>query len=232
MKARSIAILMGLLVVVGGCSNGGAQAGAKAGSHEPANGEEQTFYVLGLAMGRDMAHWSLTAGELASLQKGIADAANGVEHGLDLDSYQPRIQALVTSRREGAVQSRKQAGQDAADKAAAAAGARRTASGLVYRTLREGSGATPTAESTVKVHYEGKLTDGSLFDSSVQRGEPVEFPLGQVIPCWTEGLQKVKVGGRVELVCPSDIAYGDRGRPPTIPGGATLVFEVELLEVK
>jgi FKBP-type peptidyl-prolyl cis-trans isomerase FkpA len=81
------------------------------------------------------------------------------------------------------------------------------------------------------VHYEGKLTDGTIFDSSVQRGEPASFPLNGVIPCWTEGMQKLKVGGKAKLVCPSAIAYGDQGRPPKIPGGATLVFEVELLEI-
>jgi len=83
----------------------------------------------------------------------------------------------------------------------------------------------------VKVHYTGKLTDGTVFDSSVQRGEPATFPLNGVIKCWTEGVQKMKVGGKATLTCPSDIAYGDQGRPPTIKPGATLVFDVELIEI-
>ena len=117
------------------------------------------------------------------------------------------------------------------DQAAAEPGAVKSASGLVYKTMTAGTGASPKASDTVKVHYHGTMPDGRVFDSSVQRGEPVEFALNQVIPCWTEGVQKMKVGEKAKLVCPSSIAYGDQGRPPTIPGGATLVFEVELLEI-
>ncbi len=117
-----------------------------------------------------------------------------------------------------------------ADKAVAE-GAKKFDSGLVYKDLTEGKGASPAATSTVKVHYKGTLVDGTEFDSSYKRGTPAEFPLNGVIPCWTEGLQKMKPGGKAQLICPSSIAYGDFGRP-SIPGGATLVFEVELLEVK
>ncbi len=117
------------------------------------------------------------------------------------------------------------------EKAAAAPGAIRTPSGLVYRELRAGTGTSPLATDTVKVHYRGTLIDGKEFDSSYKTNEPVKFPLNRVIPCWTEGVQKMKVGGKSELVCPSDIGYGDRGMPPDIPGGATLVFEIELLGI-
>ena len=88
------------------------------------------------------------------------------------------------------------------------------------------------ATDSVRVHYVGTLVDGKEFDSSVKRGQPAEFPLNQVIPCWTEGLQRMRVGGKARLVCPSSIAYGAQGRPPVIPGGATLVFEVELLGIE
>lgn len=117
------------------------------------------------------------------------------------------------------------------DKAAAEPGASRTASGLVYRELKPGTGASPAATDTVTVQYRGTLTDGTEFDSSYKRNEPAQFPLNQVIPCWTEGVQKMKVGGKSRLVCPADIAYGDKGSPPDIPPGATLVFEIELLAV-
>jgi FKBP-type peptidyl-prolyl cis-trans isomerase FkpA len=117
------------------------------------------------------------------------------------------------------------------ERAASMPGAVKTASGLVYRELRAGTGASPKATDEVTVHYRGTSVDGAEFDSSYKRNEPAKFPLNQVIPCWTEGLQKMKVGGKSQLVCPSDIAYGDRGSPPAIPGGATLVFEVELLGI-
>src|SRR5213594_3747608 len=125
----------------------------------------------------------------------------------------------------------KKAAQPFLEKAAGEKGARKTASGLVYTELKAGSGDAPTTADTVKVHYTGRLTDGTVFDSSVQRGEPATFPLNGVIPCWTEGLQQMKVGGKSRLVCPSNLAYGDRGAPPRIKPGAALVFEVELLDI-
>lgn len=117
------------------------------------------------------------------------------------------------------------------ERAASEPGAVKTSSGLIFRELSAGSGASPAATDVVKVNYRGTLTDGTEFDSSYKRNEPIEFPLNQVIPCWTEGVQRMKVGGKARLVCPSGIAYGDAGRPPVIPGGATLVFEIELLDV-
>jgi len=115
-------------------------------------------------------------------------------------------------------------------KAAADHGARKTASGLVYRELKPGTGACPKATDMVKVHYRGTLTDGKEFDSSYGH-EPAELPLNRVIACWTEGVQMMKVGGKSKLVCPSNIAYGADGAPPDIPGGATLVVEIELLGI-
>jgi len=117
------------------------------------------------------------------------------------------------------------------EKAAKEPGAVKTASGLIYRELRPGSGPSPTASDTVKVNYRGTLTDGTEFDSSYKRNEPISFPLSQVIPCWTEGVQKMKVGGKAQLVCPPDIAYRERGSPPVIPPNATLIFEIELLGI-
>jgi FKBP-type peptidyl-prolyl cis-trans isomerase FkpA len=107
-----------------------------------------------------------------------------------------------------------------------------TKSGLVYQSLKEGSGASPAATDTVKVHYRGTLPDGKEFDSSYKRGEPTEFPLNRVIPCWTEGVQMMKPGGKARLTCPPAIAYGERGAGGVIPPNATLNFEVELVSVK
>ena len=122
--------------------------------------------------------------------------------------------------------------EDAALAAAAKEpGATQTASGLVYRALKDGSGAGPKATDLVKVHYKGTFPDGREFDSSYKRNEPTEFPLNQVIPCWTEGVQRMKVGGKAKLTCPSTIAYGARGAGNVIPPNATLLFEVELLGI-
>lgn len=107
----------------------------------------------------------------------------------------------------------------------------KTPSGLGITMLKEGSGASPKASDTVKVHYRGTLTGGKEFDSSYSRGQPASFPLNRVIPCWTEGVQRVKVGGKAKLVCPANLAYGSRGVPGTIPPDSTLIFEVELLEI-
>ena len=116
---------------------------------------------------------------------------------------------------------------------AAQAAPETTASGMVYETVKDGTGASPAATDTVKVHYRGTLPgDGKEFDSSYKRGEPAEFPLNRVIPCWTEGLQKMKVGGKAKLTCPPAIAYGARGAGGVIPPNATLNFEVELLGIK
>ena len=107
-----------------------------------------------------------------------------------------------------------------------------TKSGLVYQALKDGSGASPAASDTVKVHYKGMFPDGREFDSSYKRGEPTEFPLNRVIPCWTEGVQLMKPGGKAKLVCPPAIAYGERGAGGVIPPNATLHFEIELISVR
>jgi FKBP-type peptidyl-prolyl cis-trans isomerase FkpA len=124
--------------------------------------------------------------------------------------------------------------QDATlDKAAAEKDAVKTPSGMVYRSLKDGTGPSPKETDVVRVHYRGTFPDGKEFDSSIARGQPAEFPLNRVIRCWTEGVQKMKVGGKAKLTCPASVAYGERGTPGgPIPPNATLVFEVELLGIK
>lgn len=107
-----------------------------------------------------------------------------------------------------------------------------SAGGLVFQSLQEGSGASPAATDTVRVHYRGTFPDGREFDSSYKRGQPAEFPLNRVIPCWTEGVQRMKPGGKARLICPPGLAYGERGAGGVIPPNATLHFEIELLSVK
>jgi FKBP-type peptidyl-prolyl cis-trans isomerase FkpA len=121
---------------------------------------------------------------------------------------------------------------DAIDKAAREKGAVKTASGMVYQSVREGKGKSPSASSTVEVNYRGTLTNGKEFDSSYKRNQSISFPLSGVIPCWTEGVQKMKVGGKAKLVCPPELAYGSRGAGSAVPPNATLIFDVELIAIK
>jgi FKBP-type peptidyl-prolyl cis-trans isomerase FkpA len=194
--------------------------------------DQKTVYALGAMMGRNVASLKLTPEEVALLQKGLQDVASGKKPEVDLDVYGPRVQQLAQTRLAAGAQAEQARGQAFLEKAGQEQGAVRTTSGLVYTTLKPGSGASPAATDTVKVHYRGTLIDGTEFDSSIKRGQPAEFQLKGVIPCWTEGVQRMKVGEKAKLVCPPALAYGDRGAPPAIPGHATLVFEVELLEIK
>jgi FKBP-type peptidyl-prolyl cis-trans isomerase FkpA len=149
---------------------------------------------------------------------------------VDLETWGPKIQPFAVARAARAAEKQKAMSVAFLAKAASEAGAQKTESGLVYRELRPGAGASPNATDTVKVNYRGTLVDGTEFDSSYKHGEPLQFPLNGVIKCWTEGVQKMKVGGKSQLVCPADLAYGEGGRPG-IPGGATLIFEIELLQI-
>ena len=193
--------------------------------------DQKTLYALGLVISQNLASFNLSAADLEPVLAGVSDGVLKKEYKVDVQTYAPKISQLQASRAGVAAAVEKKAGQAFLDKAAAEKGATRTASGLIITTLKPGTGPSPKATDKVKVHYHGTLTDGTVFDSSVQRGQPIELPLNGVIKCWTEGLQLMKVGGKSKLVCPSDIAYGDQGRPPQIKPGATLVFEVELLDI-
>ena len=192
--------------------------------------EKKTLYALGVAAGQRLARLDLTAEELATVQQGIADIASKREPKVDMKVYAPKLQAFAKGRMGRAAAGEKAAGAEFLKQQAALEGAVKKDSGLIITEITAGTGASPGATDKVSVHYHGTLRDGSIFDSSVDRGEPASFSLNQVIKCWTEGVQLLKVGGKSRLVCPSDIAYGDAGRPG-IPPGAVLVFEVELLEI-
>jgi FKBP-type peptidyl-prolyl cis-trans isomerase FkpA len=206
-------------------------ASAKAPDPDLKTDEEKTLYALGLALSQSLSSFKLTAAELEVVKAGLTDGALNREKKVELATFGPKIQELARTRAAAAAADEKKSSQGFLEKAAAEKGAIKTASGMVYSEITPGTGDQPKATDKVKVHYEGKLIDGTVFDSSIQRGQPATFALNQVIPCWTEGLQR-KVGGKSKLVCPSDIAYGDRGSPPKIKPGATLVFEVELLGIE
>jgi FKBP-type peptidyl-prolyl cis-trans isomerase FkpA/FKBP-type peptidyl-prolyl cis-trans isomerase FklB len=202
-----------------------------AAPQEPANDDQKTLYALGLAISQSLGNFTLSESELDMVKNGITDGVLKRPQKVDLQTFGPKIQQLQQARAAVVAESEKKAGAAFLAKAAAEKGATKTESGIITTTMKPGSGAAPKATDTVKVHYHGTLIDGTVFDSSVKRGEPATFPLNQVIKCWTEGVQQIKVGGKSRLVCPSNLAYGERGSPPVIKPGATLVFEVELLEI-
>jgi FKBP-type peptidyl-prolyl cis-trans isomerase FkpA len=202
------------------------------GSPTPKTEDEKTLYTLGMLLGRNLGTFNLTASELELVKAGLSDMVMKREHQVDLDKYGPKVDALARSRAQAHVAVEKAESKAYLTKAAGEPGAVQTPSGLVFRSTSAGTGATPSPTDRVTVQYEGKLVDGTVFDSSRKRGQPATFPLNGVIKCWTEGVGRMKVGEKATLTCPSDIAYGDGGRPPTIPGGATLIFDVELVSTQ
>jgi FKBP-type peptidyl-prolyl cis-trans isomerase len=204
---------------------------ASAQVSELTTDQDKTLYAIGLVLGQQLNDFKLTAGEVDIVSLGMKDSVLDNEPKAALETYGPRIQMLMQERMQAVAAAEKQASDAWVAEQAAQPGAQRSDTGVVVIPITEGTGANPTADSTVRVHYHGTLRDGSVFDSSVQRGEPIEFSLSGVISCWTEGVQKIKVGGKSKLVCPSDTAYGDQGSG-SIPGGAALAFEVELLAIQ
>lgn len=198
----------------------------------PKTENEKTLYAIGLVLARQIAVFNLSPSELELVKQGLSDAVSGKTPAVDVDAYSKKVQDLVNARRTAQGEKLTAATKEYVDKAAKEKGAIKTESGLIYLSLNEGTGASPATTDTVKVHYRGTLVDGQEFDSSYKRNQPAEFPLKGVIKCWTEGLQKMKVGGKAKLVCPPAIAYGTKGAGALIPPNATLVFEVELLDIK
>lgn len=186
--------------------------------------EQKTIYAAGLYLyNRSLRPLDLSPAELAIVKQAIEDAAAGKSQ-LELDAWAPKLEPFAEQRA-------REASEQALTRAAAKPGAIKTESGLIYRELTPGTGPSPSANDTVRVNYRGTLPDGIEFDSSYKRNQPAEFALNHVIRCWTEGLQRMKVGGKAVLTCPASIAYGDRGSPPVIAPGATLTFEIELLGI-
>jgi FKBP-type peptidyl-prolyl cis-trans isomerase FkpA len=215
-----------------GCQSSSSDA---SGSSESAGSdftleteEDRTFYALGAMMAANLG--KLEPREAAALQAGVADATALTPPQVNLAEYRPRVDAMLRERAEAKSADQRVQAEAFLAEAAQEDGAQRTDSGIVYTVLEEGSGESPGEGAVVRVHYRGTLIDGTEFDSSYSRGEPAEFPLNGVIACWTEGVGMMKVGGKTKLVCPPELAYGAGGRPPVIPGGAALIFEVELIE--
>jgi len=207
------------------------EAKTKAAAPKATTEQDKTLYAIGLLLSRNLEAFALTPQELELVKSGLEDGVLKKDTGIDLEKYSEAVQKLHSTRLTAFAAREKEAGAAYLAKAAAEKGATKTPTGIIITELKAGTGAAPTATDEVKVNYEGKLIDGKIFDSSIQRGEPASFPLNGVIPCWTEAVQTMKVGGKSRIVCPSDLAYGERGSPPTIHPGATLIFEVELLDI-
>ena len=214
------------LSVTPGCTRAGGGSAA-----DPKTDDQKALYAWGLMLGRNAAALSPSAAELDLIKAGLTDAVTKSKPKVDIDKYGPMIDAVARKRANARAEIEKGKTAGIIEAAAKEPGAVKLSSGMVIKTTRPGTGAQPEAADRVKVHYEGRLSDGSVFDSSIKRGEAAVFPLGGVIKCWTEGVGHMKVGEKATLTCPSDAAYGDAGRPPMIPGGATLIFDVELLDV-
>jgi len=208
-----------------------SMSAALAATSDPNNDDQKTLYALGQAISQSLGSFNLSEAELDMVKTGLTDGVLKRPSKVDMQAFGPKIQLLQQSRAAAVAEGEKKAGAAFLAKAAAEPGTTKTESGVILKTIKPGKGASPKATDTVKVHYHGTLIDGTVFDSSVQRNEPATFPLGNVIKCWIEGVQQMKVGGKSRLVCPSNLAYGDRGSPPVIKPGATLIFEVELLDI-
>ena len=206
----------------------GSPAGAQS---VPKTGDEKAFYSIGVSIASQLNPAKpISERELEVLVQGVRDAVNGRTLAVEQNEGATLVRTMLQARQARSLELEAAASREYLAAESAKKGAKTTESGLIYTELEAGEGASPTATDKVRVHYHGTLRDGTVFDSSVERDEPAEFPLNRVIPCWTEGVAMMKVGGRSRLVCPAEIAYGNRstGR---IPPGAALTFEVELLEI-
>ena len=202
-----------------------ALAAAPAATPAEMTERQKTLYALGVSAADSFKVFGLKPEEVVVMQRGMSDALLGKKLKVDMKVYRPKVSELAAS------------GYAASSRAlltkyAAKPGAVTTASGLVFVPVQAGSGPKPGPDDTVKVHYDGQLPDGTVFDSSRRRGEPSTLPLSKVIKCWQEGLVRMQVGEKAMLVCPPAIAYGEAGKPPTIPPGSALLFEVELVGIE
>jgi len=223
---KTILLLVSIFLLVA-CNEGQSPESVKLKTED-----DKTFYAMGFMLGSNLQRLNLNDKELSALYKGLVSSAKGTKPEIELQTYQPKIQTMFKARMEKVAKSEKSSGSKyIEDYLKKNKKAKKTASGLVYEVLKEGAGKSPKATDTVEVHYHGTLTNGEVFDSSVDRKKTISFPLNRVIKGWTEGLQLIKKGGKIRLVIPPELGYGDNGAPPKIPGGATLVFEVELFKI-
>lgn len=192
---------------------------------------DKLSYAWGIAMGRQLQGMGMKNLNVEDFRDGLKAAIDGTELAVSPEEAQKLIQDYLNDLQTKAEEAAKAAGKQFLEENKKNAEVKETASGLQYVVEKEGEGAQPSAEDEVTVHYTGKLLDGTVFDSSVNRGEPATFPLNRVIPGWTEGVQLMKEGAKYTFFIPSDLAYGPQGIPGAIPPHSTLIFDVELIKV-
>ena len=202
-----------------------------AAAQEPTTDEQKTLYALGLAVNQSLSNFGLSEPEFEIVKSGITDGFLKRPAKVDLQAFRAKISQLQEARASVVAEVEKKAGAAFLAKVAAEPGAKKTESGAILKTIKEGNGATPKITDMVKVHYQGALIDGTLFDNSTKQSEPASLRVNEMSKCWVESIQQIKVGGRSKLVCPSNLAFRDKGLPPLIKPGATLVFDIELLEI-
>jgi FKBP-type peptidyl-prolyl cis-trans isomerase FkpA len=202
-----------------------------AAAPEITTDEQKTLYAIGALLGRSLGNFSLTEAELEIVKVGLVDSALQRPLKADPQAFMPKLQELQKSRMAAMAAVERKAGEEFLAKEAAAPGATKTESGLIMTTITPGTGASPVLNDMVLLHYQASLIDGKVFESSVERGQAESFSVEGVNLCWREALQRMQVGGKSRVVCPSELTYGDNGAPPHIKPGATLVFEMELVDV-
>ncbi len=206
-------------------------AGAFAAAPDPTTEEQKTLYALGLAINQSLSNFTLNEAEFEIVKSGLTDGFSKRPPKVDLKAFGMKISELQQARAAVIAETEKKAGAVFLAKAAAESGAKKTESGAILKTIKEGTGTTPKLTDMVKMHYQGTLIDGTVFDSTTNQSEPVMLRVNEMSKCWLEGIQHIKVGSKSRLVCPSSLGYRDKGLPPLIKPGATLVFEIELFEI-
>ena len=204
---------------------------AFAAASEPTTDDQKTFYALGLAINQSLSNFNLSEPEFELVKAGMADGFFKRPPKVDLKAFGQKISELQQARASIIAEAEKKVGAAFLTKAAAESGAKKTESGAVLITIKEGKGAAPKIADTVKVYVLGTLVDGTVFDDSAKQGNPITVRVNEMSKCWVEGIQQMKVGGKSKLICPSNLGYRDKGLPPLIKPGATLVFEIELIEI-
>jgi FKBP-type peptidyl-prolyl cis-trans isomerase FkpA/FKBP-type peptidyl-prolyl cis-trans isomerase FklB len=204
---------------------------AFAGAPEPTTEEQKILYTMGLTISQSIESFGLSESDLELVKSGITDGVLRKTPKVDLQTFGPKIQQLQQARASIVAEGEKKLGAAFFAKASSEPGAKKTESGALITTIKEGKGASPKRTDSVKVHYNGTLIDGTVFDSTLKKSEPTTLIVSEMSKCWTEGILQMKAGGKSRLICPSNLAYRDKGLAPLIKPGATLVFDIDLVAV-